>query len=178
MTTIAIKPTAATDFQGSTQLSTTNHWIGRPSGYSAAFSVSYTFKSIKKLKALTAKITGTLYGEPDSKFLYAISTSPSLPGSWKSAAADKSGITVAHSGAIAANTTYYLFVSKDTSGNYVYFADCAAANVTITGTVASGTVRVRRDGAWVKATPKVYKSGAWVDAMPKTYKSGAWVDTT
>ena len=178
MATITIKPTAAADFQGSTQLSTTNHWIGRPSGYSAAFSVRYTFKSIKKLKAFTAKITGTLYGEPDGKFLYAISTSPSLPSSWKSAAADKSGITVANSGAIAANTTYYLFVSKDTSGNFIYFADCAAANVTITGTVASGTARVRRDGAWVKAIPKAYKNSAWVDVMPKTYKSGAWVDTT
>jgi hypothetical protein len=178
MATITIKPTAATDFQGSTQLSTTNHWIGRPSGYSAAFSVRYTFKSIKKLKAFTAKITGTLYGEPDGKFLYAISTSPSLPSSWKSAAADKSGITVAHSGQVAANTTYYLFISKDTSGNFVYYDDCAADNVTITGTVASGTVGVRKDGAWVKATPKVYKSGAWVDIMPKVYKNGAWVDTT
>lgn len=178
MATITIKPTAAQDYQGSTQLTTTNHWIGRPAGYANACTVRYTFKSSKKLKAFTAKITGKLYGEPDGKFLYAVSTSSSLPSSWKSAAADESGITVAHSGAIAANTTYYLFVSKDTTGNYVYFADCAAANVTITGTVASGTVRVRRDGAWVKATPKAYRNGAWVDIMPKTYKSGAWVDTT
>ena len=178
MATVTIKPSAAQDYQGSSSLSTTNHWIGRPSGYSSAFTVRYTFKSSKKLKSFVARINGSLIGSVDGKFIYSLSTSPTFPGSWSSANASGGTMTVTYNGVVEANTTYYLFVSKQTSGNYVYYSGCSAANVTITGTVASGTVRIRRDSAWVKATPKVYRGGAWVDVMPKSYKSGAWVDTT
>lgn len=173
MATITIKPSAAQDYQGSTVLTTTNHWIGRPLGYAQACTVRYTFKPTKNLKKFTARITGTLYGEVDGKFRYCLSTSSSLPTTWTAVTTEGDGyLAITHTGKLEANKTYYLFVTKETSGNYVYYAGCSAENVTITGEVA-GAGHVYRNGAWKDLTPKVYRNGAWKDATAKEY-SGGW----
>ncbi len=174
MATVTIKPSAAQGYQGSTTVNNTNYWIGRPSGYSSAFTVRYTFTTTKKLKGFVAKITGGLQGTVDGNFMYSLSTSPSFPSTWSSAAASGNTITVTYGGELAANTTYYLFVSKSTAGNYVYYAGCSASNVTITGETAGGVVRVVYGGQVKEAAPKVYKGGVWKTLSPRAYKSGAW----
>lgn len=147
MATVTITPSAAQDYQGSTELTTTNHWIGRPSGYAQACTVRYTFKPTKNLSKIVAKITGTLWGIVDGKFRYNLSTSSSFPTTWTAVTTEADGyLSITRSGALTANTTYYLFVTKETSGNYVYYAGCSAENVTITGTVTEYTISYNANG--------------------------------
>jgi hypothetical protein len=174
--TATITPSAAQDYQGTTQVSQGN-LIGWTTyqGMVGALTVRYTFKSAKKLKGITAKIKGTLYGTPDGRFRYALSTSSAYPSEWAKVAEEGEGYLLLHyTGELKADTTYYLFVTKEAAGNNVYYGGCSAANVTITGATA-GAGKVYRDGEWRDVTPKVYKDGAWRDAMPKKY-DGKWGD--
>lgn len=175
MGTVTITPSAAQDYQGTTQVSQGNliGWLNRLDMNFAPLTVRYTFKSAKKLKGITAKIKGTLYGTPDGRFRYALSTSSAYPSEWAKVAEEGGDYLLLHyTGELKADTTYYLFVTKEAAGNNVYYGGCSAANVTITGTTA-GAGRVYRNGAWKDLTPKIYRNGAWKDATAKEY-SGGW----
>ena len=104
----------------------------------------YTFKSSNRLGGFTAKIAGTLNGVPDGRFRYAVSASSAYPSAWQKVTKENSDhLLIDYSGEIKANTTYYLFVSKEAAGNYVYYAGCSADGVTITGEVVESTLTAK-----------------------------------
>ena len=180
MSTIKITPSAATKYYGSSTTSDGNYLIGRSGvgSTSSVYSMRYTFKPGKKLKKIIVKINGKLNGTRDGNFRYSLSTASGFPSSWTKVTEEGSNyLSIAVEKELAANTTYYLFVSKSTAGNYVYYSGCSADNVEITGETA-GAGHAYRNGAWRDAEPKVYKNGAWQDAEPKVYKNGLWQDPT
>lgn len=177
MGTVTITPSAAQEYQGSSAVSYGTYSIGWNNSASTAFGMRYSFKSTKRLKKITVKINGTLAGTRDGKFVYSLSTSPSYPSSWKSVAEEGNGyLSITHEGKLAANTTYYLFVTKET-GNFVVYSGCGADKVTITGETANA-VRVYSGGEWKEATPYVYSGGTWKEATPCVYSGGEWKETS
>lgn len=104
----------------------------------------YTFKSSNRLGGFTAKVSGTLNGVPDGRFRYAVSTSSAYPSAWTKVSKENSDhLLINYTGEIKANTTYYLFVSKEPAGNYVYYSGCSADKVTITGEVVESTMTAK-----------------------------------
>lgn len=135
-----IKPSAAQDYQGTTLVSQGN-LIGWAANMVGALTVRYTFKSSYRLGGFAAKISGKLNGNLDGRFRYAVSTSATYPNSWTKVAEENSDhLLIKYTGEIKANTTYYLFVSKEPAGLYAYYAGCSADNVTITGEVVESTL--------------------------------------
>lgn len=109
-----------------------------------ALTVRYTFKSTSRLGGFTAKIEGTLNGVPDGRFRYAVSTSSAYPSTWSKVAEENNDhLLINYTGEIKANTTYYLFVSKETAGNYAYYRGCSTDKVTITGEVVESTLTAK-----------------------------------
>ena len=172
MGTVSFKPESALGYQGNTPLSNSNYWIGRPNGYSSAFTVRYTFRVPKKLRGFVATVSGRREGTVDGQFMYALSAAPDFPDDWKTAGASGDVITVTHTGELAPDTLWYFFISKSTTGNYVYYSGCSAENMTITGETVPGG-HVYKNGEWKDAAAKVYRGGTWKDVVPGEYK-GAW----
>lgn len=120
------------------------HLIGWTPSLTGALTVRYTFKSSNRLGGFSAKITGKLNGVPDGRFRYAVSASSAYPSTWQKVTKENSDhLLIDYSGEIKANTTYYLFVSKEAAGNYVYYAGCSADGVTITGEVVESTLTAK-----------------------------------
>lgn len=175
MAKVTIQPSEAKKYRNTSTTTDGNHWIGTTEGLSGYFSVRYTFKSPKKLKGFTAKINATRKGNAAGNFRYCLSTSDSFPSQWVKVTEEASSyLSITYEGEVEANTTYYLFVSKSTAGNYAYYTPCTADNVTITGETAGGVVKVAVSGEVKDAVPKVYKNGGWEDIMPRVYRNGTW----
>ena len=175
MAKVTIQPSEAKKYRNTSTTTEGDHWIGTAQGLSGYFSVRYTFKSTKKLKGFTAKINATRKGNYVGNFRYCLSTSDSFPSQWVNVTEEASSyLSITYEGAVEANTTYYLFVSKSTAGNYAYYTPCTADNVTITGETSGGVVKVAVGGEVKDAVPMVFLDGAWKETAPAVYRNGTW----
>lgn len=173
MAAVTLKPESALAYYGDTIWGGDNYWIGRHVSYVNPFSVRYTIKAPKRLKGFTVKISGTKNGSRDGQFIYQLSKTTDFPQSWRDVNEEgESYLRITCADELKAGETCYLFVSKSTAGNYVYYAGCSAKNVSITGeTVGAG--HVFRNGAWKAVEPGVYKDGEWKEAAAQKHK-GDW----